>query len=66
MKHEELLTLVAQLSAANLKLRETIKLQRDRLEEMELRLAGCCGDCGGCDCTAPDDCDGRCQAQYVD
>ena len=63
MKHEELLTLVAQLSAANLKLRETIKLQRERLEEMQLRLAG---SCGGCDCTAPDDCDGRCQAQYVD
>ena len=58
MNHEELLTLVAQLSAANLKLRETIELQRERLEEQELRLAAISG---GCDCSYPEDCDGRCQ-----
>ena len=65
MKHEELLTLVAQLSAANLKLHETIDLQRQRLEDQELRLANYSS---GCVCSYPEDCDGRCacQAPLVD
>lgn len=61
MKHEELLTLVAQLSAANLKLRETIKLQRDHIEVMEHQLAGGQYYDNSCECQGPDDCDGRCQ-----
>ena len=61
MKHEELLTLVAQLSAANLKLRETIDSQRDRLEHLEHQLAQCHHGYCGCDCDGPEDCDGRCQ-----
>ena len=65
MEYQELLTLVAQLSAANLKLRETIDRQRQRLEDQELRLANCSG---GCACSYPQDCDGSCacQAPLVD
>ena len=59
MNHEELLSLVAKLSAANLKLRETIDDQRQHLEHLTHQLAQC--HHGYCECNGPDDCDGRCQ-----
>lgn len=57
MNHEELLTLVAQLSAANLELRKTIADQKEHIEYLVHQLS--CEQ--GCMCMNSDDCDGSCQ-----